>query len=97
MLEIGLKKIDSYLKTGKINWTTNELQKKTNPKMEVPEFITTYLSEHDPALTNFNNLPSSQKRNYILWISDAKKEETRKKRLKEAVNILKKNEKLGMK
>jgi uncharacterized protein YdeI (YjbR/CyaY-like superfamily) len=48
-------------------------------------------------LTNFNNLAKTYRRHYILWITTAKKEETRVARLKEAIELLKENRKLGLK
>jgi uncharacterized protein YdeI (YjbR/CyaY-like superfamily) len=46
---------------------------------------------------NFSKLTPSHRRNYIRWIMDAKKEETRMKRAQEALELLKQNRKLGMK
>jgi uncharacterized protein YdeI (YjbR/CyaY-like superfamily) len=46
---------------------------------------------------NFNNLAPGHKRNYIGWISAAKREETRQRRLKEAMELLAQNKKLGLK
>ena len=97
MTEAGLKKIDLYLKTGKVDWKVEPKVKREKPPLVVPDFIPEYFSKHEPALTNFNNLAPSHKKNYVLWISDAKREETRTKRLKEAVQLLKQNKKLGMK
>jgi uncharacterized protein YdeI (YjbR/CyaY-like superfamily) len=48
------------------------------------------------AWENFNRLPPSHRRNYIGWISDAKKEETRQRRIQEAIQMLEKNQKLGL-
>jgi uncharacterized protein YdeI (YjbR/CyaY-like superfamily) len=38
-----------------------------------------------PAIQNFNNFSPSQKKEYIEWITEAKTEATREKRLKTAV------------
>ncbi len=46
---------------------------------------------------NFNNLAPSYRKQYVAWLRSAKKTETREKRLKEAIELLKRNEKLGMK
>jgi uncharacterized protein YdeI (YjbR/CyaY-like superfamily) len=46
---------------------------------------------------NFNNLSSSHKRQYLGWITAAKKDETRQRRIKEAIGLLKENKKLGLK
>ncbi|MBN1272915.1 MAG: YdeI/OmpD-associated family protein [Candidatus Aminicenantes bacterium] len=55
------------------------------------------LKKNKKAWANFNTLASSHKRNYIGWIMSAKKEETRQRRFKEAVSLLAKNKKLGLK
>ena len=45
----------------------------------------------------FNLLAPSYRRNYIRWITAAKKKETQEKRMKEAIGLLIRNKKLGMK
>jgi len=40
---------------------------------------------------------AGHRREYIAWITDAKKEETRQRRIREAVDRLERNERLGMK
>jgi len=55
------------------------------------------LKSNIQAWDNFNKLAFNHKRNYIGWIDSAKKEETRQIRLEEAIKLLEKNEKLGMK
>jgi len=49
------------------------------------------------AWENFNSLPPSHRREYIRWISDAKREKTRQRRIREAIERLEKNETLGLK
>ena len=98
MTEAGLKKIDDYIKTGRVVWKTKELIKdKANNEIHIPEFILKKFAENEPALTNFNMLAQSHKRNYILWITNAKRDETIQKRLKESIELLKENRKLGLK
>ncbi|MCP4552084.1 MAG: YdeI/OmpD-associated family protein [Bacteroidetes bacterium] len=53
--------------------------------------------ENEPALFNFKKLSATQQRNYILWITQAKKEETRQKRLLESIRLLEENQKFGLK
>ncbi len=55
------------------------------------------IKEHKIAWKNFNKLPPGHKRQYIMWISSAKKEETKRKRTNEAIKLLEANKKLGMK
>ncbi len=55
------------------------------------------LKKNKTAWTNFNNLPRSHKKNYILWLNSAKKDATKLKRINEAIELLEKNKNLGMK
>jgi uncharacterized protein YdeI (YjbR/CyaY-like superfamily) len=55
------------------------------------------LKKRPEAWSNFNSLPPSHRRNYIGWIISAKREETREKRLQEAIAMLERNERLGLK
>jgi uncharacterized protein YdeI (YjbR/CyaY-like superfamily) len=63
----------------------------------IPHFIKRALLREPAAYDNFLNLPPSHRRNYINWICDARKEETRLRRLGEAIGLLKRGERLGMK
>ena len=95
--EAGLKKIDSYLKTGKVEWEDERIIPKKREESVIPEFILKAYSENEPALSYFEKLPPSCKREYLLWITQAKREETILKRLKESIDLLKQNKKLGLK
>jgi uncharacterized protein YdeI (YjbR/CyaY-like superfamily) len=55
------------------------------------------LKKNTKAAKNFNALAPSYKKHYIGWIAVAKKDETRKKRIKEAIELLNNNQKLGLK
>ena len=55
------------------------------------------LKAHKKAWNNFIKFSASHKKQYILWINSAKKEETKQKRLSEAIELLEQNRKLGMK
>jgi len=98
MTEDGLRKIDIYIKTGKVDWE-NESSKKDKEKkgFQIPDFIINEFAKNEPALTNFNNLARTYKRQYVLWITNAKREETILRRLSESIELLKKNRKLGLK
>lgn len=97
MTEEGLKKIDIYLKTGKVDWENKVLKEKETKEFDIPDFIMEEFAKNEPALTNFNNLAPTYKRHYLLWILTAKKEETVLNRLKESIGLLKENKKLGLK
>jgi uncharacterized protein YdeI (YjbR/CyaY-like superfamily) len=98
MTEAGLRKIDIYLKTGKVDWEVKS-PKNDNAKKEfhIPDFILKEFAKNEPALANFNNLALTYKRHYIQWITSAKREETIQSRLKESIELLKENRKLGLK
>jgi uncharacterized protein YdeI (YjbR/CyaY-like superfamily) len=63
----------------------------------IPEFFEAGLNSHPVAAENFRKLPPSHRRNYVRWVTEAKKEETRLRRLAEAVRMLEADERLGMK
>ena len=63
----------------------------------IPEYINEALKKNSTVLKNFSQLAFSHKRNYVGWIDSAKKEETRQRRLAEAIELLKENKKLGLK
>jgi len=64
---------------------------------EVPDFFTRALQSNPKARETFNSLAPSYKLQYLGWIMSGKKEETRQRRLKEALDILESGKKLGMK
>lgn len=97
MTEEGLKKIDIFLKTGRVDWENKELKEKETKELDIPDFIKEEFAKNEPALTNFNNLSQTYKRHYILWITNAKREETIHNRVIESIELLKQNKKLGLK
>jgi len=66
-------------------------------EITLPREIEAAIKTNVKAWKYFVNLAAGYKKQYILWITSAKKAETREKRLKEAIILLAKNEKLGMK
>ncbi len=63
----------------------------------VPPELTAALARNTGAQRNFEKLAPSYRRQYIYWISLAKRTETRQKRVAESVLLLAKNERLGLK
>ena len=88
MTEEGLKKF-----RGATGYTAPA----NRPGLELPPELSAILLRSRRARDNFEGLPPSQKRLYIGWILDAKKEETRKRRLAEAVARLEQGLRLGLK
>ncbi len=66
------------------------------PALPLPDWLKESLMASPAAWENFQKLAASHQRNYIGWISDAKREETRQKRIRQAITMLEKNEKLGI-
>ncbi|MCF7793186.1 MAG: YdeI/OmpD-associated family protein [Candidatus Cloacimonetes bacterium] len=87
--EIGQKKFPGKLLKKKISNKTR--------KLKIPDYILEEISKHTRAKEYFENLASSHQRNFVGWIDSAKKEETKKRRLKEAIQLLNNSKKLGMK
>jgi uncharacterized protein YdeI (YjbR/CyaY-like superfamily) len=63
----------------------------------LPAELKRILNSDSTASANFERLPPSHRKQYILWITNAKKDETRLKRLQEAIERLRRGESLGMK
>lgn len=55
------------------------------------------LKASEKAWKNFNQMTTGYRKQYVAWLQSAKKPETRKKRLEEAIRLLEANQKLGMK
>lgn len=55
------------------------------------------LKANQKAWENFNQLAPGYRKQYVGWLQSAKRPETREKRLKEAIELLARNKKLGMK
>ena len=69
----------------------------TRRKVAAPHYFLDALRANPYARAFFEELAPSYKRNYVLWVGSAKKQETRLRRLKEAITLLSKKQKLGMK
>lgn len=65
-------------------------------EITIPSDLKKALTKNINALKNFNNFAPSYRKIYILWIADAKKRETRERRIKHVVKWSEKNEKPGM-
>ena len=54
----------------------------------IPDFIARELALHPVAQEFWNEIPPSHRRNYVRWITEAKQEETRQRRLARAIAAL---------
>jgi uncharacterized protein YdeI (YjbR/CyaY-like superfamily) len=90
MTEAGLAKVEFSL-------TEAPSARPKRPALPLPDWLKAGLMKSPRAWENFQKLAPSHQRNYIGWISDARKEETRQRRIQEAIARLEKNETLGLK
>jgi uncharacterized protein YdeI (YjbR/CyaY-like superfamily) len=63
---------------------------KRTTEVEVPAVLTAALKKHAKARATFEAFPPSHKREYIEWITEAKRDETRDKRLETTIEWLEK-------
>ncbi len=61
---------------------------KTKKAVIVPDYFLTALKQNKKALATFGHFSPSHKREYVQWIIEAKREETRAKRIKAAVQLM---------
>ena len=92
MTEAGLARIESAKATGDWSKTTA-----ARVNFEFPTELKEALLASVKAKEFFDSLSASSRKQFICWIASAKKRETRQKRAAEAVKLLKKKQKLGMK
>ena len=63
----------------------------------LPRYIEVALKKNPGARRNFEALPPSECRRYFAWIESAKREETKLRRLREAIRLLSAGKVLGLK
>ncbi len=66
-------------------------------RLALPPDLRLALERNATVRENFERLAPSYRRHYVAWIATAKKNETRVRRLQEAIALLARNKKLGMK
>jgi uncharacterized protein YdeI (YjbR/CyaY-like superfamily) len=77
---------------------TNRGYEKRRPgSWRVPPYVRKALAKHPTASREFNRLAPSHRRHYVGWIDSAKQQETKMRRLREAIRLLNKGQKLGLK
>lgn len=91
MTPAGQEAIDRAKRNGK--WAEPV---STPANFSMPPELSERLKRSTKAATFFASLAPSYQRQYVAWIATAKRPETRKRRLDEAIELLKRGEKLGM-
>lgn len=90
MTAAGLAKIDPRL-------LKNAPSEREKRHLVVPASLTEALAGHPEAAACFASLAPSHRRHYSLWIASAKREETKARRVQEALRLLQQKQKLGLK
>ena len=75
-------------------WETSERQPAIS--LEMPAELAAKLQRNRKAAEFFDSLARSYRQQFIGWINSAKREETRKRRVAETLELLTRGEKLGM-
>lgn len=71
-----------------------EVEEDTEPReVTIPEEVGQALDDHPKAKAFFHTLSYSHQREYINWVKDAKREETRQARILKMIELLKKGKK----
>lgn len=86
MTDFGREKIAEAKKDG--SWDAPDLMKLTDEQVEV---LSDLLKEHEPAYTNYQNMPPSVRKTYARAYYDAKTDAGREKRLAWIIERLNKN------
>ena len=91
MTEAGLAKVREAKENGQ--WDKAAQREDTSI---VPAELAGALAEDERARLNFEKLAPSYRRQFIYWVGTAKRQETRRKRVSEAVRMIRENRRLGM-
>jgi uncharacterized protein YdeI (YjbR/CyaY-like superfamily) len=92
MTEYGLAKVENAKQNG--IWDKPD---QPRPQFVMHDKFQEALDQHLKALEFFNSLNKADRNQYIYWVASAKREETRQKRIKESLELLVKEQKLGLK
>jgi uncharacterized protein YdeI (YjbR/CyaY-like superfamily) len=87
MTAVGLEKVEAAKRDG--SW--NKLD--AIDDLEVPADLTEALADNQKAYDNFMAFSNSSKKIIVYWIEEAKRTETRKKRIGKTVSLAEENKK----
>ncbi len=90
MTEAGLAKIRDAKANGE--WRAARLRENVT---NLPDDLAQALKTNRPAWHNFERLAPSHKKQFIYWITSAKTDVTRRKRIHETIRLVAENKKLG--
>ncbi len=90
MTEAGLTKVKEAKANGE--WRAAALREDTT---NIPDDLRQALTANSQARRNFERLAPSHKRQYIYWITSARTDKTRRRRIQETVRLVMESKKLG--
>lgn len=93
MTDVGLASITGAKESGE--WNRTRLLPKVSAN-DVPEELRQALADDPAAAKTFNALAATYCKQYTLWIASAKRPETRKRRVTEAIEKPERGEQLGL-
>lgn len=67
-----------------------------SPEPFPPSWFMAAIQADPVASMNFQGLPPSHQRRYVGWVSTAKRDDTRHRRIAEAISLLRENKRLGL-
>ncbi len=85
MHESGLKSIE----IAKLNGSWESIDAVEN--LDVPQDLQFAFNQNQLALENYNNFSKTYRKNYLYWLNQAKREETRKARIAQIINLCENN------
>ncbi len=89
--EVGLAKVSEAKANGQWNKAAQR-----EDVTRVPGELAAALAKDKQARRNFEKLAPTYRRQFIYWVTSAKREETRRWRVAEAVELLARNQRMGM-
>jgi len=92
MTKAGLKAFNQ-----RVRYDEDVLERTQAEQIHLSAETESALKSNPKAWQNFEKLSPGYRKQYVAWIQTAKRPETRKKRLEEAIGLLEENRKLGMK
>ena len=85
MHESGLKKIETAKKNG--FWESLDAVE----NLEIPEDLQLAFAQNPVAFSNYENFSKSYKKNYLYWVNQAKRQETRQARISQVIDLCERN------
>lgn len=85
MHKSGLQKIEIAQKNG--SWESLDAVE----NLEVPKDLQLAFDKNKIAFSNYENFSKSYRKNYLAWLNQAKREETRQNRIKQIIDLCERN------